>query len=119
MASNLSSSAYKINLRLPAAGDLFKDRPSSQLPMSRTDILVESAFASETRLESTPKPENYSGFKSLQSITKLKETLTRTSQKLKTYSIPADLTKLNLTQSEMVNEINKLRLDVKNLENEK
>ena len=119
MASSPNSSGHKINLRLPAAADLLKDRPSSQLPTSRTDNSGESVFTSEVQFESTPRLDHSCSFKSLQSITRLKETLTRTSLKLKTYSTPADLARPDLAQSDMLNEINKLRLEVKLIEKEK
>lgn len=109
-------SANKTNLRVPLA-DMLTERPSSKVTRALSDNLPNTT-ASEVQYDSN-RFDVTSKTKSIQSIGKLKEALSRTSQKLKTYSNPTDIIKPGLHDLAATKEILKLRQEIMKLELER
>ena len=98
----------------------FSDRPNSERPSSRTDKLVEASFSSDNPESLTPKLGSSSSTKTLSSVSKLKDLLQKTSDKLKGIQSKSDPIKFSTPeQTEKSSELLKLRREVRILEMEK
>lgn len=113
-------SSPRLNLRLPKSFN-FNDRANSERPSSRTDKLVEESFSSEIPPEtSTPKLTSSASSKTLTSVSKLKDLLQKTSEKLKGIQRKSAPDKqITPEHSEKNSELLKLRREVRILEMEK
>jgi hypothetical protein len=110
--------SHRLNLRLPINLHI-NERPSSERPSSRTDKLVEASFSSEVQPEcSTPKLSVCSSSKTLTSVTKLKDLLQKTSDKLKGIQSKPERLPSNEVP-EKSSEILRLKREVRILEMEK
>ena len=114
--AKLVLSANKPNLRVPLT-EALTERSSSKVTRTLSDNLPNTT-ASEVQYDPS-KCDATSKTKSIQSIGKLKEALSRTSQKLKTYSNPSDIIKPELNNLVATKEILKLRQEIMKLELER
>ena len=89
-------------------------------PSSRTDQLVEASFSSDmspNREISPSKPSN--AFSEMPSISKLKEVLAKTSEKLSVYTGKHEISSFYPDISEKTREISELKQRIRVLETEK
>ena len=87
-------------------------KSNSNRPSSRTDQLVEASFSSDISPIIDTQPRASSSLNTMPSISKLREILAKTSEKLSVYTGKQD-------SSSIYNDINELKQKIRNLESEK
>ena len=106
----------KLNLRLPLTQNI---RTSSERPSSRTDKLVDSFSSEAPKGLATPRLSASSSNRDLPSVGKLKELLQKTSNRLKGLQSKGDLSRNDQREHKDLDEISRLRREVRILELEK
>ena len=97
-----------------------KTNLSQERPSSRTDQIVEASFSSDlSPITTNPQIKSANSLTTMPSISKLKEVLARTSEKLSVYTGKQEASSNNMDISDKVREISELKQKIRRLEAEK